>query len=282
MVTTMGAIMAGPRPILVVDDDEALRQTLVEQLAVDGEFAPSEAGTAGEAASMIGAEESRFDAIVLDIGLPDGDGRDLCARLRKQGVRMPILMLTGADGEQDIVRGLDSGANDYIAKPFRVSELMARLRAQLRVFDNSEDAVFSVGPYTFRPSAKLLLEAARNRKIRLTEKEAAILNISTAPAGAGGAPDPAERGLGLQQRGDDPHAGDPHLPPPSEDRAGPDRGAAAAHRRRRLSPGPAGGAHAAGGVTPPAASRVTRTGTPRRRTGVGCAGTIRSGRRSPG
>jgi DNA-binding response OmpR family regulator len=88
---------------------------------------------------------------------------------------MPILMLTGADQEQDIVRGLDSGANDYIAKPFRVSELTARLRAQLRVFDNSEDAVFTVGPYTFRPSAKLLLEVARSRKIRLTEKEAAIL-----------------------------------------------------------------------------------------------------------
>ncbi|MBX9595670.1 MAG: response regulator transcription factor [Roseomonas sp.] len=167
--------MAGPRPILVVDDDEALRQTLAEQLAHDGEFVASEAATAAEAAARLAADDARFDAIVLDIGLPDGDGRELCARLRKQGLRMPILMLTGADGEQDIVRGLDSGANDYIAKPFRVSELMARLRAQLRVFDNSEDAVFTVGPYTFRPSAKLLLEAARNRKIRLTEKEAAIL-----------------------------------------------------------------------------------------------------------
>lgn len=167
--------MAGPRPILVVDDDEALRQTLAEQLAHDGEFVASEAATAAEATARLAAEDARFDAIVLDIGLPDGDGRELCARLRKQGLRMPILMLTGADGEQDIVRGLDSGANDYIAKPFRVSELMARLRAQLRVFDNSEDAVFTVGPYTFRPSAKLLLEAARNRKIRLTEKEAAIL-----------------------------------------------------------------------------------------------------------
>ncbi|SFK52957.1 response regulator transcription factor [Falsiroseomonas stagni] len=167
--------MAGPRPILVVDDDEALRQTLAEQLAHDGEFVASEAATAAEALARLAAEDARFDAIVLDIGLPDGDGRELCARLRKQGLRMPILMLTGADGEQDIVRGLDSGANDYIAKPFRVSELMARLRAQLRVFDNSEDAVFTVGPYTFRPSAKLLLEAARNRKIRLTEKEAAIL-----------------------------------------------------------------------------------------------------------
>ncbi len=167
--------MTGPRPILVVDDDEALRDSLCEQLSHDGEFAPMQAGTTAEALASLSSEDARFDATILDIGLPDGDGRDLCARLRKQGVRMPILMLTGADGEQDIVRGLDSGANDYIAKPFRVSELTARLRAQLRVFDNSEDAVFTVGPYTFRPSAKLLLDAARNRKIRLTEKEAAIL-----------------------------------------------------------------------------------------------------------
>ena len=69
---------------------------------------------------------------------------------------MPIIMLTGSDAETDVVRGLDSGANDYIAKPFRLNELLARLRAQLRIFENSEDAVFTIGPYTFRPSAKLL------------------------------------------------------------------------------------------------------------------------------
>lgn len=181
--------MASPRPILIVDDDEALRDTLAEQLAHEGEFAPSSAGTAGEALAQLSADDARFDAIVLDIGLPDGDGRDLCARLRRQGLRMPILMLTGHGEEQDVVRGLDSGANDYIAKPFKVSELMARLRAQLRVFDNSEDAVFTVGPYTFRPSAKLLLEAARNRKIRLTEKEAAILKYLYR---AGGRPVPRQ------------------------------------------------------------------------------------------
>ncbi len=167
--------MAGPRPILIVDDDEALRQTLADQLAHDGEFAPTEAATAAEAEQRLGGDESRFDAIILDIGLPDGDGRELCMKLRRQGHRMPILMLTGQDQESDIVRGLDSGANDYVPKPFRVAELMARLRAQLRVFDNSEDAVFTVGPYVFRPSAKLLMEPLRNRKIRLTEKEAAIL-----------------------------------------------------------------------------------------------------------
>ena len=104
-------------------------------------------------------------------------------KLRKLGLRMPVIMLTGADAEADIVRGLDAGANDYIAKPFRLNELLARLRAQLRVFDNSEDAVFTIGPYSFRPSAKLLLEGSRNRKIRLTEKEAAILKFLYRAAG---------------------------------------------------------------------------------------------------
>jgi DNA-binding response OmpR family regulator len=169
--------MSAERPILIVDDDEILRETLADQLAVDGEFQAVSAATIGEAEEKIGAKDARFDAVILDVSLPDGDGRDLCTRLRKQGQKMPIIMLTGSDAETDVVRGLDSGANDYIAKPFRLNELLARLRAQLRIFENSEDAVFSIGPYTFRPSAKLLQDPAKNRRIRLTEKEAAILKF---------------------------------------------------------------------------------------------------------
>ena len=165
--------MSSPRPVLIIDDDADLRATLAEQLSLEQEFQVTEAGTAGEAEAMLNLPNNRCDAILLDIGLPDGNGRELCIKLRKQGLRMPVIMLTGADAEADIVRGLDAGANDYIAKPFRLNELLARLRAQLRVFDNSEDAVFTIGPYSFRPSAKLLLESTRNRKIRLTEKEAA-------------------------------------------------------------------------------------------------------------
>ena len=169
--------MTSERPILIVDDEEALRETLADQLTVDGEFAVTQAGSVAEAELVMTAKEGRFDAIILDIGLPDGDGRDLCAKFRRAGVKIPIIMLTGADEETDVVRGLDSGANDYIAKPFRLAELLARIRAQLRTFENSEDAVFTIGPYTFRPSAKLLQEPARNRRIRLTEKEAAILKF---------------------------------------------------------------------------------------------------------
>jgi len=169
--------MAGERPILIVDDDSALRETLAEQLEVDGEFSATEAASIAEAESKLSGPDARFDALILDVTLPDGDGRDLCQGLRRQGLKMPIIMLTGSDDESDVVRGLDSGANDYIPKPFRLAELLARLRAQLRTFENSEDAVFTIGPYTFRPSAKLLQEPTRNRRIRLTEKEAAILKF---------------------------------------------------------------------------------------------------------
>jgi DNA-binding response OmpR family regulator len=177
------------RPILIVEDDAALRATLAEQLLADGSFLPGEAVSAANAEAMLGAADARYDAILLDIGLPDGDGRDLCAKLRRDGMKMPVIMLTGADGEQDVVRGLDAGANDYIAKPFRLNELLARVRAQLRVFDNSEDAVFTIGPYMFRPSARLLLEPARNRKVRLTDKESNILKFLYR---AGGRPVPRQ------------------------------------------------------------------------------------------
>ncbi|BCI68198.1 MAG: response regulator transcription factor [Acetobacter sp.] len=169
--------MSGARPILIVDDDQTLRQMLVEQLQVEGEFQAVEADSVAAAWEALKAPDARFDAIILDVTLPDGDGRDFCVELRRAGLRMPIVMLTGSDDEADIVRGLDAGANDYVAKPFRIAELLARLRAQLRIFENSEDAVFTVGPYTFRPSAKLLVETTRNKRIRLTEKEAAILKF---------------------------------------------------------------------------------------------------------
>src|SRR3954464_6818937 len=134
------------RPILIVEDDAALRATLAEQIAIEGDFTPDEAGSLKEADAKLAEADARYDAILLDIGLPDGDGSDFCAKLRRDGKRMPVIMLTGADAEADVVRGLDAGANDYIAKPFRLPELLARVRAQLRVFGNSEDAVFTIGP----------------------------------------------------------------------------------------------------------------------------------------
>ena len=181
--------MVTPRPILIVEDDAALRATLAEQIALDGDFTADEADSVQQAEAKLASADARYDAILLDIGLPDADGRDFCAKLRRDGRRMPVIMLTGADAEADVVRGLDSGANDYVAKPFRMPELLARVRAQLRIFDNSEDAVFTIGPYLFRPSARLLLEPARNRKVRLTDKECAILKFLYR---AGGKPVPRQ------------------------------------------------------------------------------------------
>ena len=165
--------MRSLRKILIVDDDPALRHSLAEQLEQHGEFSAVESDTAMEALATAGRE--RFDAILLDIGLPDMDGRELCRRMRGAGVSAPIVMLTAADSETDTVTGLDAGANDYVTKPFRLSVLLARLRAHLRQSEHSDDAVLTIGPYTFRPSAKVLLERSGRKKVRLTEKETAIL-----------------------------------------------------------------------------------------------------------
>jgi DNA-binding response OmpR family regulator len=169
--------MASGRPILIVDDDATLRQVLAEQLQVDGEFTTHQASSLAEAEERIGKSGIGFEAIILDLSLPDGDGRDLCQRLRLAGAKMPILILTDQDVLSDAVRGLDAGANDFISKPFRLGELLARLRAQLRNFENSGDAVFTIGPYQFKPAAKQLLVQLDNRRIRLTEKEVAVLKF---------------------------------------------------------------------------------------------------------
>jgi len=178
--------MSTDRPILIVEDDVALRETLAAHLAVGGGFTAVGAATLEEASANLLAEEQRFDTVILDVGLPDGNGFDFCAKLRQLGHSMPIIMLTGWDTEEDIVRGLQSGASDYIAKPFRSDELLARVRAQLRTFENSDDAVLDIGPYTFRPANKLLLDSARSKRIRLTGKETAILKFlyRAGPSGA--------------------------------------------------------------------------------------------------
>ncbi|MCG8594074.1 MAG: response regulator transcription factor [Kiloniellales bacterium] len=161
------------KKILLVDDDEALRQSLSEQLRLHEEFSTVEAGNGGDALEV--TKQEYFDAILLDVGLPDMDGREVCRLMRRNGVKSPIIMLTAAESDADTILGLDAGANDYVTKPFKLGVLLARLRAQLRQHEQSEDAVFTIGPYTFRPSAKLLVHGETKKKIRLTEKETAIL-----------------------------------------------------------------------------------------------------------
>jgi DNA-binding response OmpR family regulator len=157
--------------ILIVDDDEAFRKELAEQLTLHEGLDVQQAGSAREALEIV--KSTLFDALVLDVGLPDTDGRDLCRLMRKQGLKAPVIMLTAHDTEADTILGLDSGANDYVAKPVRLGVLMARLRAQLRQFELSDEATFQIGPYSFRPAVKMLTVGPR--KIHLTEKETAIL-----------------------------------------------------------------------------------------------------------
>jgi DNA-binding response OmpR family regulator len=168
-------IMANLRRILIVDDDSALRQSLAEQLELDAEFTSVQCDNGAAALEL--ARRERFDAVLLDVGLPDIDGHEVCRRLRAAGVSAPIVMLTAADSEADTVRGLDAGANDYVTKPFRLNVLLARLRAHLRQSELNDDAVLTIGPYTFRPNAKLMTDQNGKRKVRLTEKEAAIIKF---------------------------------------------------------------------------------------------------------
>lgn len=164
--------MATKRKILVVEDDADLRTELAEQLDLHDEFEAAQAGNAQSAVAHVRGDH--VDLILMDVGLPDMDGREAVKIMRRDGYRGPVIMLTGQDSDADTILGLEAGANDYVAKPVRFAVLLARVRAQLRSHEASEDAIFTIGPYTFRPGGKVLVNE-KNAKIRLTEKETAIL-----------------------------------------------------------------------------------------------------------
>ena len=164
--------MPRAKTILVIDDDTDLRGLLCEQLELHEEFTASGAPTAAEGVRL--AKESRPDLILLDVDLPDMDGREALKLMRGGGVSAPVVMLTAASGDSDTILGLESGANAYVTKPFKFNVLLAHIRAQLRSHEQSEDAVFQIGPYEFRPAAKMLLDT-KAKKIRLTDKETNIL-----------------------------------------------------------------------------------------------------------
>ena len=139
--------MAQIKKVLLIDDDEDLRDALSEQLLMTGGFDVYEGASGAEALEKV--KQQSYDLLVLDVGLPDADGRELCRLIRKQGIKCAILMLTGHDTDSDTILGLDAGANDYITKPFKFPVLLSRMRAQLRQHELSEDAIFALGPYTF-------------------------------------------------------------------------------------------------------------------------------------
>jgi DNA-binding response OmpR family regulator len=167
--------MLAIRTILIVDENAALRRSLAEQLELHAEFASRQCDTGAAALRLI--QEDDFDAVLLGDPLSDIDGHELCRRLRRSGLRGPIVMLATAAGATDRDRALTAGASDYVTKPFRVGDLLARLRAQLRHGNGGDDAVVTIGPYAFQPSARLLRDPGGRRQVRLTDKEAAILKF---------------------------------------------------------------------------------------------------------
>jgi DNA-binding response OmpR family regulator len=160
------------RKILVVDDDDDLRESLIDQLGLYEEFETASAATAGE--GIANAKAGNIDLVLMDVGLPDMDGREACKILRKNGFKSPIVMLTAQGSDSETILGLEAGANDYVTKPFKFAVLLARIRAQLRQHEQSEDAVFTIGAYSFKPAAKMLIDE-KGGKVRLTEKETSIL-----------------------------------------------------------------------------------------------------------
>ncbi|MBB54888.1 MAG: DNA-binding response regulator [Magnetovibrio sp.] len=163
--------MTSGRQILIVDGDTTLVEMLSEQLQLREEFATATAALGAVALEL--SKNDFYDVIILDANLPDMDGWEVCRVMRQNGIRSPIIMLSGV--ESDIELGREAGANDYITKPFRVGVLLTRLRAQIRQHERCDDAVLTIGPFTFRPADKFLLNTANNKMVRLTDKETAII-----------------------------------------------------------------------------------------------------------
>ena len=165
--------MTTGKQILIVDDDTTLLQILSKQLQLPEKFITVAAKSGSEALEL--AKKDYFAVIILDIGLPDINGREVCRLMRRNGVTSPIIMLTNADTEAGTILDLESGANDSVTKPFRLRVLLAKLHAYIHQHERSDDAVVTIGPYTFQPNNKLLVSKEDEKKVRLTNKETAIL-----------------------------------------------------------------------------------------------------------
>lgn len=165
------------RQVLVVDAAPPHPYSLVGHLHADGGYLVDTMETAATCTAWMADGRPAPDAILLAVELPDGDGAELCVQLRDSGVNAPILLIAENADEAQIVRGLDMGANDVIITPLRPAEALARLRAQIRAYETSEDAVLSIGQFQFRPAQRLLQNNKTGARIKLTEKEAAVLKF---------------------------------------------------------------------------------------------------------
>jgi DNA-binding response OmpR family regulator len=161
--------------ILAIDDDHHFLDTLIEQISLEPEFIVEGVDCLTEAKKKLADIDP--DLILMNVSLPDGDGRDMCRWIRAQGYTIPILMLTAQHGEMDTIEGLEAGANDYIAKPLRLRELLARIRTHLRQYQLRSDARVSIGAFFFNSGSKTLTHQQTGKMLGLTEKEAAIIRF---------------------------------------------------------------------------------------------------------
>jgi DNA-binding response OmpR family regulator len=161
--------------MLLVQDDATSTAMLARQLSITKEFELVVVGTAAEALEI--ARWKPFDAILLDGELVDLDSRELCRLLRRRSIRVPLLMLGETTGDADAILALNSGADDFVGKPFRFPVLLARIRACLRRHEASDGEVFPVGRLTYDVGARQLASADGHHRITLTRKEAEILNL---------------------------------------------------------------------------------------------------------
>lgn len=171
--TVDGIRLTIPARILLVGEDIALRRELTRQLSLHREFTVIETDTGAGAVDSLGREH--FDAVLLNVGPQGSDGCEICRLIRRRGIHIPVILLADGDSVADVILGLDAGANDYIASPFKYGILVARLRAHLRQYELSEDAILRIGPYVFRPTVRALHHSGTGREIRLSDKECAIL-----------------------------------------------------------------------------------------------------------
>ncbi|HET7353752.1 MAG TPA: response regulator transcription factor [Gaiellaceae bacterium] len=164
--------------VLVVEDEKKLGELLGRGLREEGYAA--DVADRGEAALWM-AQAVDYDAIVLDVMLPGVDGLDVCRRLRRDGVWTPVLMLTARDAIEDRVSGLDTGADDYLTKPFSFDELLARLRALVRRAPAERPAVLEVGDLRLDPASHRAWRG--EHELDLSAKEFALLEVFMRRAG---------------------------------------------------------------------------------------------------
>ncbi|MDI9220622.1 two-component system response regulator PmrA [Pantoea sp. EA-12] len=156
--------------LLIVEDDALLQSGLAQALSAQG-YAVDCASTAAESNAFL--RSGQYSLIVLDLGLPDRDGATLLRQWRREGISVPVLILTARDALEDRVDGLDAGADDYLVKPFALVELQARVRALIRRFQGHSDNLLQQGDLTLNLSSQQVL--LEERPLEITPKEFALL-----------------------------------------------------------------------------------------------------------